>query len=552
MSNREFYCGVTFIQESYPAHPVIGDTWLGGITGECLRLYNGFGRDRGWSVIGGYCNHEFSRDFMVPSVDCIHEDSINGTIIQNGKLELRTVVDEYSYPVSGYYLDTSDVNLGIIPSPKLVLVTEHIAYCFGSTTSKFVIIDISNKNNPSITQSLDLGINSIFDMIVDGNFLYISTGVNHKVHIYNILDILNPTLVTTLSIDYAYGITVSGNYLYVNSGMPVTGDNSQNKMWAINISDKSNIELVHYVSSANLKYGSQCVTFGNYLYVVGEGFNKLTIIDKSNPINITVFKTVGAIDIPGIIGVCVLNNYAYVISKGTPFPILYVINVSNKANPVIESSRPIEVNNNGLTIKIQKEIIYISSYSGITMLDISDKEYPTLIGTSIFDETQGCNCVTVSNNYVYMCGTNTSVTSSLHGIFSIIDLDNKSLVRSRYTSKESYYCMFHFNLIGINTLDTLVTTHNIPLHTSIKGIFSFNNKVTWNKTDGNSLLTYPLPTGLDNAQDIYLNGSSPDHIDLYLSNLDVSSYDSLDILYDLKSNDELTTPWINSIVLTTK
>ncbi|PIT86498.1 MAG: hypothetical protein COU33_02805, partial [Candidatus Magasanikbacteria bacterium CG10_big_fil_rev_8_21_14_0_10_43_6] len=302
----------------------------------------------------------------------------NGTdrfvIEQSGKVGIGTSTPQYDLSVSGTSRFTGESS-------------------FGATTtiaSNFVVEGRSAA--PILISTTDFGAGSIYDLFVQGDYLYIPRqGDGLK-----IIDITDPTnIASTTEFNPAYsisGIFVSGNYAYVSGG---NGE--------VHVLDVSNPSQVREVSQHTVS-GSTSVTdlfvSGNYAYVDAND-EGLVVLDIGDPENI--FEVGRYISSSNGRDVDVYGEYAYFINVGAG---LEVIDVSEPANP--RSIATLDPGNKALL----DEITVFNNYAFITrsgdamaVIDISDPTAPVDLGDIDPAGSNGVNDIAVLNNYLYLVGS---------------------------------------------------------------------------------------------------------------------------------------------------
>lgn len=287
----------------------------------------------------------------------------------------------------------------------------------------FDIIDISNPLNISIVNHMDVLPGYEEDLFVSalpyGNYTFLSTNTG-GLGIINIDNVTNPVqegwLITPAGGD---AIDVKGNYAYIgghNIGVSV-----------VDISDPNNTALKAVI--ANIGRTTGVKVHGNYLYMTG-GWAGLEVADISDPLNPILLWNDKIIDtwgpvlidsiylynlypenypssggliiydisdpvLPSIIynGQININNpfdagfnpvkYGnnYLVGGGTNG--LYIVDISDKTNPIIVGSYPMSLACTGYSgdLKIAGNIVYTGSGNNLVAFDISNVTNPVLLGS---------------------------------------------------------------------------------------------------------------------------------------------------------------------------
>ena len=214
-------------------------------------------------------------------------------------------------------------------------------------------------------------------------------------------------------------VYIEGNYAYIadgNAGLQI-----------IDIIDKENPNIVGSSSG----YAEDVYVEGNYAYIAGDGLQVIDITDKKNP------NILGRCETPGgAQGVYVEGNYAYVAGQDG----LQIMDIADKKSPNIIGNYKLEyIIKNETTewvddIYVEGNYAYIAVYNsemGLRIIDITDKENPSIIGS--------CDNTPLNVNGVYVEGNYAYITDKEGGVF-IIDTTNKEklyivgIVGSRNTS----------------------------------------------------------------------------------------------------------------------
>lgn len=279
------------------------------------------------------------------------------------------------------------------------------SYAYVGTTgvaTGIQVVDISNPSSPInvayiSTQSgpgqIDATSNDIFDIYVEGNYLFAST-YNGGLLSVDVSNPASPVVLDTLDLaSETWGVTKSGNYIYVGS--------STAGLYVVDATDPANLSLVNTVASMPLRhiqvvgtmiYGSansaiqvidiatpaapvllgqlavgmytayETYTYGSYLYTLNKGAKTLLTYDVSNPAAITLVdtSTAGADDFRSIIG----NGTKLYVSTGAGAAgQLRVYDISaTPAAPTLETTAALS--NRGYEISYQQGYVYTANYDG--------------------------------------------------------------------------------------------------------------------------------------------------------------------------------------------
>lgn len=255
----------------------------------------------------------------------------------------------------------------------------------------FLVIDVTDPNNPNEVWYSDAYDYSYMDVVVDSNYVYL---VSDSLYIFEINNPSNSqidsgfdlNLVGSLRINgTARGITVDSVYAYVAAG----------SMRIIDISDRSNPTEVGFYGTQFGNFITHVTVAGEYAYVLDNGSSYgMAIIDISNPSNPT---EVGRYVFGGIpyhlTGVAVNGNIVYGVSLSS----LYIINVSNPSNPLFLWAQNIPA----LDIVIKGKFVYLASGSfGMRIYDVSNSNNPLKRG--IYQTIGTADNITLKGNHAYV------------------------------------------------------------------------------------------------------------------------------------------------------
>jgi len=100
------------------------------------------------------------------------------------------------------------------------------------------------------------------------------------------------------------------------------------------------------------------------------------------------------------------GNYAYVPAKGKNAPLVWIISISDPANPsvvgTIEIPNPENLTPEAWGAEVQGDLLYIAAYNcGLWIYDITDPAHPVPVG-SYHDEKSESRGLYVSGNYCYL------------------------------------------------------------------------------------------------------------------------------------------------------
>lgn len=279
----------------------------------------------------------------------------------------------------------------------------------------------------STTGTLDIGNSSNGDKFVlsNGNFGH---KPGHFEEVFCLRD--DESGGTAQYLNRTKDVFVQGKYAYVIS----LGDNA---LSVIDISDPTNLSEISGISddsvggnATGLEDPTSIFVSGNYAYVLGRAEPALSIIDVSDPSNLTevgvLFGNASThLETPLVIQVA--GGYAYVASRMNNS--LTVIDVSDPTNP---QEVGVIVADSGSGIYLQEPfamtlsgnyIYFISHYTYIlSVLDISNPTNPTWVGDLHNDATNFLKDVSAGG--IYVSGRYAYIASNSGDSFSIVDISN--------------------------------------------------------------------------------------------------------------------------------
>jgi len=319
---------------------------------------------------------------------------------------------------------------------------------FGTSSSGFEIVDISNPSSPlhvgslSLTNVALLGpvLNQPHELVISGNYAYIACERGYDLEVIDISNPTMPVLAGRLTngtngalLENPLGLFLVGDYAFITS----TGGGKG----TLEIIDISNpIAPTHKSSLSNSTGGSSlsvpfCITIsGNYAFVTNSGTSSMEIIDVSNVAAPTYIANIADKTTNGPLlqqpnSVFTLGNYAYVSNQINNS--LEVIDISRPTNPVhkgslFDASSVQPIDENYTPIYVSGNFVYLASSitSALEIIDVSNPAIPLKRG-SITDGTGGASLsypvsVFVSGNYAYVADAG----SGRLGALEIIDVSN--------------------------------------------------------------------------------------------------------------------------------
>ncbi|MCC7173499.1 MAG: DUF1349 domain-containing protein [Planctomycetes bacterium] len=249
------------------------------------------------------------------------------------------------------------------------------------------IVDVSNPSVPVVVGSFDPPVLAEpYGVAVSGNYAYVEDYYRGM----RVVDISNPTSPFEVGSYQHYsdgrGIAVAGNYAYLAA--------DYQGLKIVNISSPASPSLVgSFTTSGRSHY---ITVSGNYAYLSMFDPYSVAIIDISNP-----SAPVGIGSYPGTwVCMAVDGNHAY-LTHGLNG--LRVLDVSNPTSPTVVGNYDPAWGVGRITIAAT--FAYVSSDSGLRVLDISDFNSIHEVGFYYVSSMPYNNDIVVSGNYAYVaCG----------------------------------------------------------------------------------------------------------------------------------------------------
>jgi hypothetical protein len=181
------------------------------------------------------------------------------------------------------------VNSTILNSGQAIKIQGNYAYTV-STNRYFASIDISDPNNLVLVDSIfDSELHVSCDLVIDGDYAYISAFEGYSLNIFNISNPLNITKVTTYetaNTNHGRGVVKVGDYLYYSSSFGF-------ELVTINVSNPSTPTTAAVTSSGYISY---MVTDGSYIYAACTyNSNRFEVYSIINPTAPTLVNTITGI-----------------------------------------------------------------------------------------------------------------------------------------------------------------------------------------------------------------------------------------------------------------
>ncbi|MDD3793628.1 MAG: hypothetical protein PHI37_02365 [Candidatus Gracilibacteria bacterium] len=265
--------------------------------------------------------------------------------------------------------------------------------------------------------------NGAYDVVVDGNYAYMTSYLGDRVTILDISNPTSPTLVSqilnnngTIRLDGAAGIVKDGNYLYVASQV-------SDALQIINVANPASPTAAGQIVNGTTLNGARGITkSGNYVYVVCDTYDALQVINVTNPASPSITGTyrVNNGNLNGARDVKVVGNYAYVAAYDRDS--LAVMDISNPASPTFVTELRQTTRLNGAHhVEISGNYAYVSAYlnASVMVIDISNPLSPTEV-TNI----SGGNYSLTNPRDLLVDGNKLFITSYGNDAVNVVDITN--------------------------------------------------------------------------------------------------------------------------------
>jgi len=301
------------------------------------------------------------------------------------------VQGDYAY-VADSYLGLQVINIADSTAPFLVktLGTHYVAEKVIVHDTLVYVADYGvftfNISDPVNTVQLDYigaGNNPVFDMALQGNYLYTANRFN-GLRIYSLTVPNDPTSIEVLdSPGNAYGVAVNDTVCYLAD--------CDKGILSINVKDVYDTDFLGSYDTASESRAVQC--YDHYAFVANYK-DGLKILDISDPQN------------PGEISCCDTPDEAYDLEINYPYVYiadydsgLQVIDISDINNPQrVGSWGPL---NDSRSIGYSDSTVYLLDVSnGLTIIDVRNPEDPQFL--SVYD--QEGNDVFIEGDYAFIAG----------------------------------------------------------------------------------------------------------------------------------------------------
>lgn len=223
----------------------------------------------------------------------------------------------FSEAVSGF--TAADISLSGTASPSVVKLhgsgPTYTAVVAGMTSSGTVIASIG----ASVVTSVSTGLPNLASTSTD-----------------NTITMAGPGVIGSVAVQDPREVALIGDgtqYLFVSSG------HATGRCYTVDISNPAAPTVADSIFSSEFNDSRGCYVDGNYAFVCSGSQDRLTIVDITDPTNISIAGSVAhSTNLNAPEDVVVAGNYAFVTEAGGGGSRVYVVDVSNKAAPSIVTS----------------------------------------------------------------------------------------------------------------------------------------------------------------------------------------------------------------------
>lgn len=213
----------------------------------------------------------------------------------------------------------------------------------GPMAKGFFVMDITDPVKPKYISSIETGLPSAANLVVDGDFAYTFGKYDCKFNIIDISDPLNPFILNTLQLDYIFppvrDLVIDNGYAY----LPYDG------LFIIDIDPPQDAYLVKIVDSFNMSNRAMyCAVKDGYAYVT-TSMEDVRIVDIDPPEDAAEVAVINGLEgYPK--GLDSEGDYLYLTGDT-----LYIFDISNPVSPVLIN----EINADGVKIKVTGGYAYM-------------------------------------------------------------------------------------------------------------------------------------------------------------------------------------------------
>lgn len=294
------------------------------------------------------------------------------------------------------WLDGSEkiITTRVLSSPVTVVASINNTAYIG-VNSTLEIIDLTNLSNPALLGNFSIS-GSINDISIQSGIAYIAAG-SAGLQIVDVSNSVKPKFLgsyqTSLS---AVGVRVIGSIVYlIDTNLEI-----------INVINPANPQLLSSYSPTN---GATSISVSKSFVYLTDTSGSLQIIDLHDPINPQFLISYQYSTNTKINYVSVIDNIAYLTLSRVDLSVvnnegLYILDVSNPANPIFLGSYIPTLYHNFYLISVNNNIVMATDdIINLNIIDVSIPSNPQLLGS--YHLPAGANCISF-NGYIGLVADN--------------------------------------------------------------------------------------------------------------------------------------------------
>ncbi|RLC38536.1 MAG: hypothetical protein DRH51_08190 [Candidatus Coatesbacteria bacterium] len=218
------------------------------------------------------------------------------------------------------------------------------------------------------------------DVLGEGGYAYVASSED-GVFICDVTEPDKPLDISQITTDdEAVAVYKDGNYLYIadrNGGLLIYDISNITSPFRVSSDFRAEVKAEDVFVLANYAYWVGGSGFEGYLYI-------LDVTDPANPVQMSTTRICDRL----LTAIYVENTYAYIVDYDGKF---YVVDVSSPENPtlVAQVDETGEFQNSmGLDVEKAGNYIYLSDWgSGLYIIDVSKPDSPTIKQFVVFDDS---------------------------------------------------------------------------------------------------------------------------------------------------------------------
>ncbi len=430
--------------------------------------------------------------------------AVSGNYAYHGTRDSGFLVIDITDPNNPFFLATYDPGNDV--EIEDVYLDADLAF-LSENQRGFEILDISVPSNPQSIAVIDPpGDGYVSDIIVYDNHCIVADK-SEGFHIYNIENPASPVFVVTVDTpNIARRLAISGTILYVadenGSGLRIYGiSDIANPQFELAL-DCGNATAV--TISGDRAYVVDCA--GSYIYGVDRELVVLDITDTDAPVEIGREVTGGA-----VFGVEIVGDFAFVADANNTG--LKIYDISSPTSPLFISSCDYT---SALGMDLKDNYAYLADYGKMQIVDFLDPNNPIRVAEVSFPGLSFS--IVARNDYAYIADINNSIR-----VVDISDPTDPAIVTSvdlndyaRAVAIQNSFLYAANENDGLAIIDMTDPTSpvyikNIDVVGKVRGVATFNNRCYFTDNDGMfhvADISTPSEASIIGSYDIGLDGEN--------------------------------------------